>query len=734
MPAFLSKKHLKGIEEKPMNNTIQPLIEIVRKVDSKFHDPDVHGQGVVVAWNKSKNTWASAQGVFGKMFNQKNIDYYFVKTQSKPIQIKNIDFEWLEGTSNISLAFEANFQINIKSQQDAEKLLLILFNQNAISVDQALYQVIDGQLHNCMEKIYASCNETRKNLLDEFYRHDTHKGKSLRLDTDVTTDVNNSFQGMGFKIGFALRNAPDRGANFSHCTTLKKSPSQKEFDVQSECTLKLSSYQFYKESGFNHLDDVVAHMKKVIDQTIYQYVSGKTLFDLFCNFDSTGEESGKESISRLVRDQVEAEAASVGYQLQSFYSLPDVAPLKLLKGIRIDIVDNEGSFSTSYSGGKIKINVSMDVEAEQDGIDKLMHLLLPSGDSDNRDVLDISYIDLVQCIKKPIISICANVIKQHDYQTASIKFDSEVKPSLETELTSEMSDLFGLKVTIKSMFSVETEDASRLRELSGRSQPFKFSIISHGSENGELLVEFQSAFKVIGIDMNSGWDAFEIADFGYRSTSPIRKKITALKDGDQDYDSSCKTIAIADELKDIGDEIVRYFKTHLELIPNLYAWYRDAAANRMFQEELLNGGTLAIKRNRGLEVYIENITMDDKYLTQEAIKERKRNHKYIKSLHIKRNELLLDDLDISIKRKNEKKNAIVKQEVSEISEITDIDKLNELEQLIKDPLENVSEPPESISHSLSRATQSSQSSAYNDVIKTLMKKSKNDEKNDEGDL
>ena len=716
-----------------MNNTKQ-LIEIVRKVDSKFHDPDVHGQGVVVAWNKSKNTWASAQSVFGKMFNQKNIDYYFVKTQSKPIQIKNIDFEWLEGTSNISLAFEANFQIIIKNQQDAEKLLLILFKQNPISIDQALYQVIDEQLHNCMEKIYVSCNQAQKNLLDEFYHRDTHNGKSVRLDADVTTDVNNVIQGLGFKIGFALCNAPDQIASFTHPTTLKKSPSQNEFDVQSECTLKLSSYQSYKESGFNDLDDVVTHMKKVIDQTIYQYVSGKTLFDLFCNFDSTGKEDGKESISILVRDQVEAEAASVGYKLQSFYSLPDVAPLKLLKGIRIDIVDNEGSFSTGYGGGNIKINISMDITAEQHGFDKLMHLLSPSGDSENKDVLDISYADLVQCIKKPIISICANVIKQHKYQTASTQFDAEVKPSLEAKLKSEMSDLFGIKVTIKSIFPVETEDASRLRELSGRSQQFNFSVISHGSENGELLVEFQSAFKVIGIDMDSGWDAFEKTDFGYRSNSPIRKKFTDLKDADQDYDMHCKSTAIDDELKDIGDEVVRHFKADLELIPNLYAWYRDAAANRMFQEELLSNATLTIKHNRGIEVYIENITMDDEHLTDEAKKERTRNYEYIESSHTKKNELMLDDLERSMNRKVEQEDSVSKQKASIMADADDLESLNEMEQQIKNPLEDVSEAPKSISHSLSQATKGSQSSSYNDAIKKLMKNPKNEDRNDEEDL
>ncbi len=716
-----------------MNNTKQQLIEIVRKVDSKFHDPDVHGQGVVVVWNKNKNEWASAQGVFGKMFNQKNIDYYFVKTQSKPIKIKNIAFKWFEGASNISLAFEANFQIKITTQQDAEKLVAILIKQNATSVNEALYQIIDEQLHNGTERIYVGCNEARKNLLDEFYLNDTHKGKSQRLHADVTASVDVALQGMDFKVGFALRNAPDRVTNFSHLTFLMKSPSQKEFDVKSECTLQLNNYQAYKESGINDLRGVIDHMKKVIDQTINQHVSGKTLFDLFCNFESSGDVE-QESISRLIRDQVETEASSIGYKLQSFYSLPDVAPLKLLKGIRIDIDESDGSFSTGYGGGNIKINVSIDITAEQDGFDKLMYLLSPSGDYENKDVLEISYTDLVQCIKKPIFSSCANVIKQYDYKTASIEFDSEVKPKLEAELLSEMSNLFGLRVNIKSIFQVETEDASRLRELSGSSQQFKFSVISHGSEKGELLVEFQSAFKVIGIDMESGWDAFEKADFGYRSNSPVRNKFMNLNDANQDYDRSCKTVAVDDELKDIGDEIVRYFKAHLELVPNLYAWYRDAEANRMFQEELLNEAILAIKRNRGLEVFIETIIMNDEYLTRRAELERDRKYEHIESTQIQKNRLMRDDLEKSMKQKTEIDDSVSKQKASIMAEANDIDSLKEMEQQIKNPLEDVPEAPQSISHSLSQATKDSQTSAYNDAIKKLIKKPEKGEGSNEGDL
>ncbi|MCU7904314.1 MAG: hypothetical protein KZQ76_00405 [Candidatus Thiodiazotropha sp. (ex Epidulcina cf. delphinae)] len=714
-----------------MNDPIKQLIELVRKVDSKFYDPNIHGQGVVIAWNRKNNDWASGQGAFGKLFRRKILDYYFVKINSKPIQIKKVQFEWFEGTSDISLTLEANFQIKITSRQDAEKFVAALLMQRAVTVNKAFYQIIDEQLHNCMDRIYSSYTTQKKNLLDEFYLPGTQKGESRELDSEVTSGVKDVLSGLDFKIGFSLRNAPDRVADFSHCTILKKSPSQKEFNVQSECTLKLNSFQAYKKSGIKSLDDAVNQMKNAIDQAIHEYVSGKTLFDLFSNFDSTVEH-GTKSISRLVLERVEAEAAAIGYELQAFYSLPDVAPLKLLNGIRIDINEKDGTFSTGYGGGTIKIHISMDVKAVHGGFEKLMHLLSPSGDYQDIDVLEFSYADLVRCIKNPIISICANVIKQKDYKNASTDFDNAVKKDLVAQLQNEMHTLYGLSIDIKSMFPVETEDSSRLRELSGRSKQFTFSVISNAAEEGELLVEFQSAYKVLGIDINSGWEAFEKTDLGYRCASPVRKQFTNANEETPD-DRHCKSIAINNELEDIANEIIRYLKADLELIPGLFAWYRNAAANRTFQKKLLEEVISAIRQSRGLVVSIENITMDDRYLTKKATEERDTKYGHIAKVRASKDKLTLEQSEKSIIRQNALEEQVSKQKRSSITEIDDMDKLQQIEKQFDDPLEGVSQVPASISQALSLAAKGTEKPAYNEAIETLMSTKEEKPKNNQGE-
>ncbi len=707
-----------------MTDAKQQLVELVRKVDSEFYDPKVHGQGVIVLWSRKKNECVSSQGTFDRFFSKNNIDYYFVKTSGKPIQIKKLPFKWLDGTSDISLEFEANFQIKIASRQDAEKLVVNLINQQVPSISEALYQIIDEQLHSCMVKIYTACNASSKNLLDEFYLQGVQKGENPGLDAEVAGGVNGVIKGLGFGIGFALRNIPIRVADFNHCTKLSKGPSQKEFNLQSECTLKLCSYQSYKKSGINSLDGVIAHMKSVIDLAINEHVAGKTLFDLFNNFESS-EKEGKKSILKLVREQVKLEANAIGYALESFHSLPDLAPLKLLNGIRIDIdeMDTENGFSTGYGGGNIKINAGMDVKAVQGGFQKLMHLLSPSGDYENIDVLEFTYSDLVERIKKPIISICRNFIKQKDYKAASVDFDNEIKSDLEALIFKEMETLYGLKVIVKSMFAVETEDSSRLRSLSGRKQTFEFKVISHNNDKGEVLAEFKSAFRVTGIDIVSGWDAFEKADFGYRSNSPVRTEFKQLDRTDPDFDKQCKAKAIADELQDIADEIIRCFKAKLELVPNLNAWYRDWKISPKSQSELLlPHAVLAIKDHRGLLIDLEEITLDDKYLLKMVSDERDAKYKYIEATQNKKSELMLEELENSVVRERNLKEAISIGKASVISEIEDIEGLEEIEKRIPSKLDIVPEPPDSIGQLISQSTTANNQLNYNDAIDELMNK------------
>lgn len=700
-----------------MSDPNQQIVELVRKVDSEFHDPNLHGQGVVVSWNRKKKQWVSNQGALSKVLGRKNVDYYFVKTNSKPIYIKKLSFEWCEGTSDVSLAFEANFQIRIRDEQDAEKLVQLLIQTPAISVDNAFYQLIDERLHASMEGLYIQCNSARKNLLDEFYLTGSPKGENFDLDNEVSQAVNSSLQGLDFRIGFTLFDAPERVADFSHCTQLKKSPSQKEFDVESECMLKLNNYQMYKRSGIKNLDESIAYMKKVIDQAINEYVSGKSLFDLFSNFGSSSE-SNKKSILEQVRQQVEDEAQAIGYELQSFYSLPDVAPLKLLNGIRIDIDENE-AFSTAYGGGNIKINAGLDVKAIHGSFDDLLHLLSPSGNSQDMDVLEFNHNDLVKRIKDPIVAICANVIKQKDYKTASIDFNEKVKSDIESTLENEMKTRYGLKVEVKSMFPVETEDSSRLRELSGKSKQFDFSITSHGVDNSEFLVDCSCAFKVTGIDMDAGWDAFEKTDFGYRTNSPERKLFKGLDENATDYDRLCKNKAIEEELNDIADELFRYFRPIMQSKSNLYARFRSPAENQKLQDELLSGAVLAIAQKRGLIVDIENIALDDKFITEKAAEERERKYAHIEATQLKKNDLVLEQLEKSVKRKSDFDDYIAEERKSLISDIDSIEELQRIEEQAKDPLENVTEAPESISQSLNSSLKLSQDSPIDESVKEL---------------
>jgi hypothetical protein len=688
------------MESKTMAEQTQPLAELVREIGSDFYDPAVHGQGVVVTWHNKRKEWVFAKGVLDKLFGQQHLRHFFVQTASKPLQFKKMRFEWSEGTSDITLDLEANFNIKLADKNDAQKLVSALQDMNAVTLHEGLFQLLDQQLHNCMHDIYDACMSAtpRRNLLDEFYQSDTHKGESERLNRDVSNGVRKALSNLPFAIGFTLQNAPERVADFSHCTVLKRNPSQKEFNVQSECTLKLANYQAYKKSGVASLDHVKKHMKQVIDQALHEYVSGKTLFDLFSRFESdVGDE---ESIATLVRARVEVAAAGIGYNVQSFYSLPDVAPLKLLNGIRIDIDEDDGAFSTGYGGGAIKINASMDVKAIDGDFNKLLHLLSPSGDYENLDVLDFSYPELVERIKKPLLAICAKVVKQQDYRLASTNFEGQVVPLLEAKLQSEMATLYGLEVSLKSVFPVETEDSNRLRELSGSSHTVTFKVLSQYATQDNSFVEFKSTFRVVGIDLENGWEAFERADFGYRTKSTKRTKFNELSPDAPDFDRQCKYRAIELELADIANEVIHLLKAELKRHPDLIDWYRSAQSDDEQHRQLLKRVEQAVKASRGLNLRLEILAIDDDFVIGELEAERKARINHIVATNKLKGEQQLIEIKHTLDRKRALELQIDTQKKSVISDIEDMAELNRIEQQIKDPLHTIAETPTSISQTL----------------------------------
>jgi hypothetical protein len=405
------------------------------------------------------------------------------------------------------------------------------------------------------------------------------------LNEDVTRLVREALGGMDFRIGFTLQDAPVRVTDFKHCTEIAREPSGKRF------------------------------------MSVREHIIGKSLLELLSNFERN-HSSNEPSISENVRAAVKAQAMAIGYELRSFYSLPDLAPLKLLSGIRIDIDGDEHAFSTGYGGGLVRISLSIDVRAKHGEFEKQKHLLSSATGGDAVDMLSMSFADVVEKIKVPVLRICANVFKQYSHRECIGEFDKTIRPALEKAIYDGMLHQFGLVVDIKSLFPVESEDASRFRELAARKWPFRFKVISKSAPPGSTLVEFQCAFRVIAIDMEHGWDTFEKTDFGYRMNSAARHTEEISAGSVADLDRKWKSLAIEKELKDIEEELVRFFKTGLELVPNLAAWYRDRTANQEVQRVMLEKAKLRLKTNRGLEFEIEHLTLDDEFVKRNLLRDR----------------------------------------------------------------------------------------------------------------
>lgn len=674
-----------------MADSHSPLSNLIRKLASEHYDPKVHGEGFIVTWNKKSRRVIDKRGLLSTLFGSKNLEFYFVKTHTKPIVIKPLPFEWHEGTSDVSLDFDATFKLRVTSEEEAKQLVRILSNSG--TPEKGLLNLIDKHLYSCMARIYQErLVQDDKNLLTDFYQQGLEKGESTKLNGDVSREMQTELKGMDFGIGFTLRNAPERYADFKYNSKIKETG----LEVSSECQLTLCNYQAFRKSGITGIDGVVAHMKEGIDRAIRQHILGKSEMELLSNFKTAS--SQQVSISDQVKDSVESQAKAIGYELKSFHTLPNIAPLQLLNGLMLVFDENDGAFKTGIFGGRIRLNIRMEVKAIEGAFDKYRHLFSNSESDNQIDLLNITQTQILKRVKSHIEVICREVLRQHqdNHLKALTNFENEVRPTLETEISERMKKQHGLEVTIKTLLPVESEDASRLEELRKRKFPFQFSVFSGGSSSSAAELTFSSSFEILGLDLENptSWESFEGHDFGYRMDSSIRHT-----SGDKENlsDRNWKSAAIERELEDIRDELVRFMKSSDLLIPDLNIWLNDRKNNIAIQKKLIELAQLKIKSSRGLEISIERIEIQDDKLNEAFIAERDNTMNQILDKKKLAGKHELEDLAREDKRKARLNEETTAKEIELIDEeIDSFETLSEVKEQHKHELKGNKSSPQSL--------------------------------------
>ncbi|SIO96321.1 hypothetical protein [Vibrio spartinae] len=610
--------------------SLHPLNELLIKQESDYYNPQYHGDGVVVSWNRDAGNVVTKKGLFSSFRSKKSLEYYFVKFHPKPLVVKQLPFEWNEGTSDIELEFDAIFKIRLTSEGDAQKLVEVVAKTGR--PEEGLVRLIDKCLDQCMTDLYNQVkSQPGKNLLDEFYQLELQKGESLELNQAVTEMMLRELEGLDFAIGFTLRNAPERIINFNYLSEIEETG----LEVTSKCQLRLSNFQSFRKSGLNGVDDVQTFMKSAIDRAVRQHILGKSDMELLSNFNRPSSQD--VSISDQVKNSVSQDALSIGYELKSFHTLPDIAPLDLLNGIQVIFDENDGAFRTGQFGGQIRLHMDMDIKSVDGEFKKYCHLFTHSDNDQQVDLLQVTKCQIIERIKVILATICRQAMRleKQDHFTLISRFETDVKPELEAHIVESMREQHGLDVYVKNIAPVESEDASRQAELCRKKCAFEFDFFNVPSGDNLTL---KSVFEVISLStaMDSAgnqhvspvaWEAFERHDYGYRADSPQRfeQEITRT-------DREWKTQAIQAELEDIRKELIHCVSASDILNADIHSWLYDRKHNKMVQQALIDEAKKAIEKSRGLVIDIARFEIKNHLLNSALQEQKERKFENIKTL------------------------------------------------------------------------------------------------------
>jgi len=617
------------------------LNELIRQTKSSYHDSKHHGEGFLIVWDTKKRKTLEKKNFLSFLFSDR-YEYYFVKSHSKPIMISDVEFSWHEGTSEISLDFNASFQLKISTQEEAEKLVATLASVG--QPDIGLYNLIDRYLYEVMTDIYQKSTDEKQNLLKEFYQNGLQRGESTLLNQKVSSCVAKNLQDTEFKIGFTLRNAPEHHVYYKHSTPITK-PEEKlkeseSLMVESDCRLTLSNYQAYKKSGIKDDKGLKKYIESSINSAIRNNMLGKSLMELLGNFrNGTG---GKKPIAVLIKEEVWQKAQDIGYELESFHTLPDIAALQLLEGIAIVFDEYDSPLKVGAFGGKIKLNIRMSVQAIDGRFEQYKHFVtIRDNDFSKHE------------IKKPVQNLCVEVLRQYQQIDVLRDFDSKIKEVLKNTIIGGMEEQHGLAVVINTLQPIESEDASRLEELRGNKHVIEFDFVSNSETEDTAKITVTTAFQINTVDFNNtnSWTAFEQQDFGYRIASPVRNKNrdnvparptesggfdltwqglgyrsgSPLKNDNQappktpsnsyiEYDRAWKNIAIEDEIQSIRAEIIRAISNSPAFVIDIRLWLFDVKHKKKIEEKIIGDAKESILISRGLHIDIEPFITKDEIL------------------------------------------------------------------------------------------------------------------------
>jgi hypothetical protein len=530
--------------------------DLIRTINPDTFSEAAHGGGyrILVSDNRAALYKPS---LFGRLLGKRLDRHCFVKKWSVPKTVKDWTFHWSEGTSAISLDFDASFVIQANEDVQALRLAEALL-ASSDDAGETLHGLINAKLHEELAQMLRKCDSQALSLLDEFRRSSIGVGESETLNRAVSDAVREKLGGASFRIGFQLKNVPPMLIEVRNADQFTLADSKQPRKAETTALLQLDNYQAYKKSGLDTEAAVRTTIERTITHAVKQLLFARKYYDVVRSF-----AHGAHSIAAQMEAGIQADAQSIGYRLKMFQTFPDIAALKLLEPMRIDIPAGDEKYYLVNSTGYVQVSVALSVKVATD-FSKL-HLLI---EPDARDV--------AEPIAARVRQITRDTIQRFDRKAFNLGFDAQIVPTLREAMVDGLGG-YGLAVEVINVVQLPTEEATRFMAIRGRSIDFKAEISPQADSGDGDPVPVVGTIEVTGMT-EDGWSQFESKDFGFRQDThwsdarlrqnADRQNVSLPSQTPLPRDER-RALAIELELAEIRDRVVGTLQGSMSMGPEL---------------------------------------------------------------------------------------------------------------------------------------------------------------------
>jgi len=472
------------------------LDKLVRTINPATFSMAAHGLGCRVVCSGTDHVALYKPRMLDRLRGHKDEVHYFVKNLSTPLVIDSWEFNWSEGTSAVTLDFAATFEIQANGDEQAHKLVKALHCVEGPST--ALYGLIHHYLHQVMVHQLRECISQNRNLLTIFRSSNVGIGESELLNQEVTSSVSAALGSLPFRIGFRLRNAPPMQIEVTQVDTFTLADSTAPRKANTTALLELDSYQTYKKTGLETEPGIRDAIRQSITQAVKRHLFAQRYYTVVEKF-SEGDDSIKSRMEKHIRE----DAHKIGYRLNMFQTLPDIAALELLDRVRVELPAEEFKYRPKDAMGYIQMQVAFFAKGREfNRLDRL---------------IGADEADIPGRLRREAHQICLDVIQTISRKEFNLSFKDKIVPELTSAIVKGFRR-YGLDVDIINITPAPTEEAERYVAIRGQTVAFKVEISPQADGGHGDIVTFEGGIEVTGI-AEDGWERFESKDFGFRSDS-----------------------------------------------------------------------------------------------------------------------------------------------------------------------------------------------------------------------